>query len=113
MQVPPELASLRRLRILHLGGNLEEEFDTAAEADAMDAALRPLRNLQVGGLTGMGGSERAGQGWLGWQIAHSVVHATAHASYHPLTLPAAPPHAASAWKVLVVSQCNVELPIQH
>ena len=47
MQVPPELASLRRLRILHLGGNLEEEFDTAAEADAMDAALRPLRTLQV------------------------------------------------------------------
>lgn len=46
-QVPRELGMLRKLRILHMGGNLEEEFAEAEDAEALEAALRPLRALQV------------------------------------------------------------------
>ncbi|KAL4421329.1 hypothetical protein ABPG75_010620 [Micractinium tetrahymenae] len=46
LQVPAELSALRRLRILHMGGNLGDEYD-AADMEAVEACLRPLRHLQV------------------------------------------------------------------
>ncbi|KAI3423929.1 hypothetical protein D9Q98_009763 [Chlorella vulgaris] len=48
LQVPAELAALKRLRILHMGGNLEANDDLGPEVSGrMEAALRPLRRLQV------------------------------------------------------------------
>ncbi|EFN50760.1 hypothetical protein CHLNCDRAFT_142486 [Chlorella variabilis] len=46
-RVPTELSSLRRLRILHMGGNLEREDAEEEDGEMLEAALRTLRNLKV------------------------------------------------------------------
>lgn len=56
LQVPSELSALRRLRILHMGGNLEEEFEAQVRRGSTQ---RPLLHttpslvvLGGGGATG-------------------------------------------------------------
>jgi hypothetical protein len=42
------VSALRRLRILHMGGNLEGPDAQEQQGERLEATLRPLRNLQVG-----------------------------------------------------------------
>lgn len=65
--MPTELSSLRRLRILHMGGNLEREDAEEEDGEMLEAALRTLRNLKVRRAGGRGRSELEFGATLSWR----------------------------------------------